>query len=170
MSTPEIPLSNIKKPDFFKVFDSEFTEKNPKFVIESRDLLDRNPMMALASHGFTREITSILEADPSINLLENNKFGENILYFAIKNRQWNLLGSLAERPEIANRGVYSHKHQALFQYLNAMALNEDVEFYENLWENTGLKPQVDILGTSLMRYQPSLSLMGNSRLGTRLTR
>jgi ankyrin repeat protein len=122
--------------------------------------MDRTPLMALASNGLTEKISSILEAKPDIDLLENNLHGENALYFAIKNRQWTLLGNLAERPEIANRGVYSSKNKALMGFLNTMSLNEDVEFYENLWENTGLKPQVDILGTSLMRYDPSLSLMG----------
>lgn len=111
-------------------------------TLETRDLLDRTPLMALASHGFSTVLGQLLEKFPDINLLENNAYGENALYFAIKNRQWNLLGSLYERPEIANRGIYSSKNTSLFQYLNVMSLNDDVEFWTNLWENTTLKPQV----------------------------
>jgi ankyrin repeat protein len=131
-------------------------------ILESRDILDRTPLMALFSHGFASQVENLLEKYPTINLLEKNKYGESCLYFAIKNRQWALLKILSKRSEIANRGVYSSKHTCLFQYLNTMSLNEDVEFYEKLWENTGLKPQVDILGQSLMGYEPPLGLMGMS--------
>ena len=129
-------------------------------TLESRDLLDRTPLMALCSHGFSTQVEFLLEKYPSLHLLDKNIYGESCLYFAIKNRQWNLLKILSKRPEIANRGVYSSKNTCLFQYLNTMSLHEDVEFYEKLWENTGLKPQVDILGQSLMGFEPPLGLMG----------
>ena len=66
------------------MLEKDYRAEHPNWMVEA-DINGRTPLMAMAAHGML-EIDEIMQEIPGISILETNKLGESIVYFAIKNR------------------------------------------------------------------------------------
>jgi hypothetical protein len=67
-----------------KLLDKQYRDENPSWKTDA-DINGRTPLMAMAAHGIL-QVDALLQEVPGISILDTNKLGESIVYFAIKNR------------------------------------------------------------------------------------